>query len=152
MLTAMLTQPSKAASPPVVESYHVVEGSVDIVSMAPGPSPISLRSGQSLRVTGGVRGQPFAAPPVNCRAQEIQIIPVHTNTPAPGQQMIVQQQMQIAAAEPAPERGVGAMSQVAGTGLLNKYIPGRIYLPFPTAPAPTTPTTIQVTLPLELEG
>jgi hypothetical protein len=127
-----------------VETYHVVEGSIDIVSLAPGPSPISLRSGQSLRVTGGVRGQPFVAPPVTCRAQEIQIIPVHTNTPAPAQKMIVQQQMQIVGAE-----RVAAMAQVSGAVLSGGTIPGGIYVPFSNDKSlvPTTRTTIQVRLP-----
>ena len=126
----------------VVETYHVVEGSIDIVSLAPGPSPISLRSGQSLRVTAGVRGQPFVAPPVNCRAQEIQIIPVHTTTPPPAQQMVVQQQMQIVGTE-----RVAAMAQVVGVAPSSGPIPGGIYLPITDVSGPTARTTIRVTLP-----
>ncbi len=148
-LVAMPTPEVTEGMASVVETYHVVEGSVDIVSLAPGPSPISLRSGQSLRVTGGVRGQPFVSPPVKCRAQDIQIIPVHTNTPAPAQRLMVQQQMQIAATEPAPERGVGAMSQVVGAGSSSGSIPTGVYLPITDILGPTIRTTIRVTLPQE---
>jgi hypothetical protein len=143
-LVAMPTPGVTGGMASVVETYHVVEGSVDIVSLAPGPSPISLRSGQSLRVTGGVRGQPFVSPPVNCRAQEIQIIPVHTTTPPPAQQMIVQQQMQIVGTE-----RVAAMAQVSGAAQSTVPVQPGIYLPFPSVQVPTTRTTIRVTLPQE---
>lgn len=158
VLAAMSGQGPKAAT---VETYHVVEGSIDIVSLAQGSSTMSLRTGQSLRVVGGVRGQPTMAPPVNCRAQEIQIIPVHTVPPPPAQQMIVQQQMQIASAEPATveshspasnTRAVAAMSasSAASSGtssavLSAPHIP--ITDTLTSKLVPTTGTTIQVRLP-----
>ena len=145
VLAAMSGQAPKAAA---VETYHVVEGSVDIVSQASSSSPISLRTGQSLRVVGGVRGQPFVAPPVNCRAQDIQIVPVHTTTPAPAQQLMVQQQMQIASAEPLPEKGVGAMSQVVVAGPSSGTIPGGLYVPYTGS---ITRSTVRVTIPVELQ-
>jgi hypothetical protein len=132
-----------------VETIHVIEGSVDIVSLAPGSSATSLRTGQSLRVVGGVRGQPFASAPVNCRAQEIQIIPVHTVPPPPAQQMMVQQQMQLASAEPLPQQGVTAVSQVADAGSPVGTVPGGLYVPYTGSGllGQTTRTTIQVQLP-----
>lgn len=162
ILTAAGTQPSKEASAPVVETYQVVEGSVDIVSQASGSSLVSLRAGQSLRIVGGVRGQPSVAPPVNCRAQDLQIIPVHTAPPPPAQQMIVQQQMQIASAEPAAVEThtpashagtVAAMSSSSGatTSSSGGTIPTNIHIPITNIPdndlVQTTQTTIQVTLP-----
>lgn len=141
--TAMTAQVAKGGTAPVVETYQVVEGSIDIVSLASGSSSISLRTGQSLRVAGGVRGQPFVAPPVNCRAQDIQIIPPHTTVPVAAQRMIVQQQMQTAGTQ-----SVAAMWQPSGgqssSGTLG-YV--GVYLPTTTANGPTTRTTVSVTLP-----
>jgi hypothetical protein len=105
-LIAMTAQVAKGGTAPVVETYQVVEGSIDIVSLASGSSSISLHTGQSLRVAGGVIGQAFVAPPVNCRAQDIQIIPPHTTIPVAAQRMLVQQQLETAATE-----SVAAMSQ-----------------------------------------
>lgn len=141
VLTASRPQPSKEGVAPVVEMYQVVEGSVDIVSMASSAPPVSLRTGQSLRVTAGVRGQPFTGPIVNCRAQDVQIVPVHTNTPPPAQRMVVQQQMQLVGAE-----RVAAMAQVSGVAPSSGSIPSGIYLPFPGAPS-SARTTIRITLP-----
>jgi len=127
----------------IVETYHVVEGSIDIVSLAPGPSSMSLHSGQSLRVVGGVRGRPFEAPPVQCRAQDIQMVPVHTNTPGPAQRQIVEQQMAMVAGE-----GVAASAPIAGGAPSSGTIPSGLYLPYPgPAVVPTTRTTIQVIIP-----
>ncbi len=145
VLAAMSAQASKAAP---VETYHVIEGSIDIVSLAPGSSATSLRTGQSLRVVGGVKGQPFTAPPVNCRAQDIQLVPVHTTTPAPAQHMIVQQQMQLASAEPLPEKGVAAMSQIVASGPSTGTIPGNLYVPYTHS---ITTTTVRVTIPVGLQ-
>jgi len=142
VLTAARPQPSTETSAPVVETYQVVEGSVDIVSMASSGPPVTLRTGQSLRVTGGVRGQPFEAPTVNCRAQDVQVVPVHTNTPPPAQRQLVQQQMEIVGGE-----RVAAMAQISGVVPSSSSIPNGIYLPFPTDNTPTVRTTIQVTLP-----
>jgi hypothetical protein len=149
VLAAMSGQAPKASA---VETIHVIEGSVDIVSLAPGSSATSLRTGQSLRVVGGVKGQPFASPPISCRAQDIQIIPVHTTTPASAQQMMVQQQMQLASAEPLPQQGVAAMSQVAAAGLSSVLVPGGLYLSYTDScwDGRTTPATIRVTLPVEV--
>jgi FecR protein len=146
VLTAAGAQPSREAPASVVETYQVIEGSVDIVSQASGSSPVSLRAGQALRVTGGVRGTPFTAPIVNCRAQDVQIVPVHTNTPPPAQRMVVQQQMQLVGAE-----RVAAMAQVSGAVPSGGSIPGGIYLPFPNdnSLVPTTRTTIRITLPTD---
>ena len=148
---AMASPVAAQGTASVVETYHVVEGSVDIVSLAPGPSSISLRTGQSLRVVGGVRGKPFVSPPLNCRAQEVQIMPVHTNTPAPAQRMVVQQQMQIVATAPvavlAPVSAfVSSATPSTGT------IPSDVQVPYTNTPAedispPTVPITIRVTLP-----
>lgn len=142
---AMQSDPAKETTASVVETYQVVEGSVSIVSLPSGPAAVSLRTGQSLRVIGGIRGQPFVGPPVSCRAQDIQMLPVHTTTPAPAQQMMVQQQIQIAAAEPAPVN-VAAMSQTAVAVLPPATIPGGLYLPYTNSLARTT---IRVTLPSE---
>jgi FecR protein len=138
------TQVAKGGTAPVVETYQVIEGSIDIVSLASGSSPISLRAGQSLRVTGGVRTQPFVAPLVNCRAQDIQIIPSHTTIPMPAQKMIVQQQMQAAGTET-----VAAMAQSSGGQLSTGTMPSGVILPYTgtTITNPTTITTITVTLP-----
>ena len=150
-LVATSAQRAKQGTAPVVETYQVVEGSVDIVSLASGSSSISLRAGQSLRVTGGVRGQPFAAPPIDCRAQDIQIIPSHTAIPAPAQQTIVKEQLQTASAE-SPTVRVAAMTQPsAGQSL---HIPTDVIIPLTNANTnpnlilgPTTRTTISVRLP-----
>lgn len=146
ILTATRPQPSKETSSPVVETYQVVEGSIDIMSMASSAPPMTLRTGQSLRVTGGVRGQPFTGSIVNCRAQDVQIVPVHTNTPAPAQRMVVQQQMQLVGGE-----RVAAMAQVSGVVPSSSSIPNGIYLPFPNdnSLVPTTRTTIRITLPTD---
>lgn len=145
-LAAMRIDASKEAPTSVVETYQVVEGSVSIVSLPSSPASVSLRAGQSLRVVGGVRGQPFVGPPVSCRAQEIQIIPVHTTTPPPAQQVIVQQQMQIAAVEPAPTT-VAAMSQTAPASPSSAAMPAGLYVPYTDTLGQTAPTTIQITLP-----
>lgn len=144
VLTATRPQSSKESATPVVETYQIVEGSVDIVSMASSAPPVTLRTGQSLRVTGGVRGQPFTAPIVNCRAQDVQVVPVHTHTPPAAQRMVVQQQMQLVGGE-----RVAAMAQVSGAVLSGGSIPSGIYLPFPNdnSLVPTTRTTIRITLP-----
>jgi len=127
----------------VVETYHVVEGSIDIVSLAPGPSSMSLHSGQSLRVVGGVRGSPFEAPSVNCRAQDIQVVPAHTNTPGPAQRQIVQQQMVMVGSD-----RVAASAPIAGGAPSGGPIEGGLYLPYPgPAVVPTTRTTIEVIIP-----
>ncbi len=138
------TQVAKDGTVPVVETYQVIEGSIDIVSLASGSSPISLRAGQSLRVTGGVRTQPFVAPLVNCRAQDIQVIPPHTSIPLPAQRTIVQQQMQAAGTET-----VAAMVQSSGGQLSTGTIPSGVILPYTgaTITIPTTNTTITLTLP-----
>ena len=150
-LVATPAQGAKQGTAPIVETYQVVEGSVDIVSLASGSSSIPLRAGQSLRVTGGVRGQPFAAPPIDCRAQDIQIIPSHTAIPAPAQQTIVKEQLQTASAE-SPTVRVAAMTQPsAGQSL---HIPTDVIIPLTNANTnpnlilgPTTRTTISVRLP-----
>lgn len=150
-LVATPAQGGKQGTTSAVETYQVVEGSVDIVSLASGSSSIPLRAGQSLRVTGGVRGQPFVAPPIDCRAQDIQIIPSHTAIPAPAQDTIVKEQLQTASAE-SPTVRVAAMSQPsAGQSL---HIPADILTPHTDANTnpnlilgPTTRTTITVTLP-----
>jgi FecR protein len=138
------TQMAKGGTAPVVETYQVIEGSIDIVSLASSSSPISLRTGQSLRVTGGVRTQPFVAPPVNCRTQDVQIIPSHTTIPMPAQRTIVQQQMQAAGIE-----RVAAMTQSSGGQLSTGTMPSGVILPYTgtTITNPTTSTTITVTLP-----
>lgn len=146
VLTATRPLPSKETAASVVETYQVIEGSIDIVSTASSAPPMTLRTGQSLRVTAGVRGQPFTAPIVNCRAQDVQIVPVHTNTPPPAQRMVVQQQMQIVGAE-----RVAAMAQVSGIVPSSGSIPNGVYLPFPNdnSLVPITRTTIRITLPTE---
>lgn len=141
------TQVAAGSTTPVVETYQVLEGSIDIVSLASDSSPISLRTGQSLRVTGGVRTQPFVAPLVNCRTQDIQIIPPHTTLPMPAQRTIVQQQMQAAGIE-----RVAAMVQSSGSQYSTGTMPSGVILPYtgttiPSGPSPTTNTTITVTLP-----
>lgn len=152
ILAAMRAEDAKESTTSVVETIHVVEGSVSIVSLPSGSSSTSLRTGQSLRIVGGVRGQTVVAPPVSCRAQEVQIVPVHTTMPPPAQQMMVQQQIQIAAAEPPPVKGIGAFSQVVAAGTFDRTIPGGLYVPYTgSGLSSTTPTTIQVTLPVELQ-
>jgi hypothetical protein len=148
----MAAMSGQAPNASAVETIHVIEGSVDIVSLAPGSSATSLRTGQSLRVVGGVRGQPFASAPISCRAQDIQINPVHATTPAAAQQRMVRQQMQLASAEPIPPQGVAAMSQVAAAGLSGMTVPGGLYLSYTDSGlnGPTTPATIQVTIPVEV--
>lgn len=150
-LVATSAQGAKQGKTPVVETYQVVEGSVDIVSLASGSSAISLRAGQSLQVTGGVRGQPVAAPPIDCRAQDIQIIPSHTAIPAPAQQTIVKEQLQTASAE-SPTVRVAAMTQPSAGQSLN--IPADVITTTTNAITnpnlilgPTTRTSITVTLP-----
>lgn len=139
-LVASGTQPSNATPVPMTETYQVVEGSVDIVSLASNAAPVSLRTGQALRVAGGVRGQPFTAPTVKCRAEDAQIIPVHTQTPPGARRLLVEQQMRIVGGE-----RVAAQVLVSG-GASSSGIPNGIYLPFPTDNQ-TTRATIQVTLP-----
>lgn len=145
-LIAMSTQKAKGGTALVIETFQVTEGSIDIVSLASGSSPISLHAGQSLRVAGGVRGQPFVAPPVNCRAHDIQIIPPHTTIPVPAQRMIVQQQMQTARTE-----SVAAMAPSSGGQPPTLTLPVGVFLPTHDTPASdiasTTRTTISVTLP-----
>ncbi len=149
-LVAMSAQGTKQATASVVETYQVVEGSVDIVSLASGSSSIPLRAGQSLRVTGGVRGQPFVAPPIDCRAHDIQIIPSHTAIPAPAQQTIVKEQLQTASSESPTER-VAAMAPSTSGQSSALSIPTDVIIPItnanPTFLGPTTRTTITVTLP-----
>ncbi len=157
VLAAMSGQALKGAT---AETYHVVEGSIDIVSLAQGGSATSLRTGQSLRVVGGVKGQPTVALPVNCRAQDIQVIPVHTVPPPPAQQLIVQQQMQIASAEPAAveshapassARTAAAMSPSSAASSTSSAALTPPHIPISDTPTsklvPTTGTTIQVRLP-----
>lgn len=152
MLAAMQTEGSQARGASFVETIHVMEGSVSIVSLPSGSTSTSLRTGQSLRIVGGVRGQTVVAPPVSCRAQEVQIVPVHTTTPPPAQQMMVQQQIQIAAAEPPPGTGISAFSPVVAAGTFDRTIPGGLYVPYTgSGLGASTPTTIQVTLPVELQ-
>lgn len=139
-LVASGTQPSNATPVPMTETYQVVEGSVDIVSLASNAAPVSLRTGQALRVASGVRGQPFTAPTVKCRAEDAQIIPVHTQTPPGARRLLVEQQMRIVGGE-----RVAAQVLVSG-GASSSGIPNGIYLPFPTDNQ-TTRATIQVTLP-----
>ena len=141
-LMASGTPPSKGTSAPMTETYQVVEGSVDIVSLASNSAPVPLRTGQALRVAAGVRGQPFTAPTVKCRAEDAQIIPVHTQTPPAAQRLLVQQQMRIVGGE-----RVAAQVLVSGGGGSGGGIPNGIYLPFPTDNIPTTQATIRVTLP-----
>lgn len=141
-LMASGTPPSKDTSAPLTETYQVVEGSVDIVSLASNAAPVSLRTGQAVRVTGGVRGQPFTASTVKCRAEDTQIIPVHTNTPPAAQRLLVQQQMRIVGGE-----RVAAQMLVSGGASSGNGIPNGIYLPFPTDNVQTTRTTVQITLP-----
>jgi hypothetical protein len=143
------TQVAAGSTTPVVETYQVLEGSIDIVSLASGSSPISLRTGQSLSVAGRVRTQPFVAPLVNCRTQDIQIIPPHTTIPMPAQRTIVQQQMQAAGIE-----RVAAMVQSSGGQYSAGTIPtgAGVFLPYsnttiPSGSSPTTNTTVTVTLP-----
>jgi hypothetical protein len=140
----MPTEVAAATTNSIVETYQVLEGSIDIVSLASGPSPISLRTGQSIRVTGGVRTRPFVAPPVNCRTQDIQIIPSHTTIPMPAQRTIVQQQMQAAGTVT-----VAAMAQSSGGQLSTGTMPSGVILPYTgaTITNSTTSTTITVTLP-----
>lgn len=140
-LMASRTQPSNPTSTPMTETYQVVEGSVDIVSLASNAAPVALRTGQALRVAGGMRGQPFTAPTVKCRAEDAQIIPVHTQTPPAAQRLLVQQQMRIVGGEQ-----VAAQVLVSGGSSSGNGIPNGIYLPFPTDNQ-TTRATIQVTLP-----
>jgi hypothetical protein len=144
VLAATRPQLSKETTAPAVETYQVIEGSIDIVSLASSSPPVTLRTGQAMRVTSGVRGQPFTASIVSCRAQDVQIVPVHTNTPAPAQRLMVQQQMQIVGAE-----RVAAMAPVVAAAPSGGTIPGGIYLPFSNDKSlvPTTRTTIQVRLP-----
>ena len=150
-LVATSAQGPKQGTAPVVETYQVVEGSVDIVSLASGSSSVSLRAGQRLQVTGGVSGQPVAAPPIDCRAQDIQIIPSHTAIPAPAQHTIVKEQLQTASSESPTER-VAAMSQPSvGQSF---HVPTDVIATTTTAITdpnrilgPTTHTTITVTLP-----
>ncbi len=143
---ARTTQVAKGTTAPVVETYQVSEGSIDIVSLASGSSPISLRAGQSLRVTGGVRTQPFVAPLVNCRTQDIQIIPPHTTIPMPAQRTIVQQQMQAAGTET-----VAAMVQSSSGQSSTGTIPNGVILPYTGTTVPsTTPSTISTTITVTL--
>jgi hypothetical protein len=141
---ARITPGATGTTAPVVETYQVSEGSIDIVSLASGSSSISLRAGQSLRVTGGVRTQPFVAPQVNCRTQDVQIIPPHTTIPMPAQRTIVQQQMQAAGTE-----RVAAMVQSSSSQSSTGTIPNGVILPTTgtTIPNLTTSATITVTLP-----
>ena len=60
----------------------------------------------------GVGGQAFGTPPVNCLAQDIQIIPPHTTIPVPALRMIVQQQMQTASETETLHRDFAALSQI----------------------------------------
>lgn len=155
VLAAMRALPSSETAAGAVETYQVVEGSVDIVSLAPGGTSTSLRTGQSLRITGGVRGQPFTAPLVNCRAQEVQILPVHTNSPLPLQRLATQQHLQIAAAQSVETTqqpaSLAAMAQTAGATPAVGAIPSGVYIPISNIPTnaltPTTPATITITLP-----
>ena len=158
-LVAMSAQGAKQMTAPVVETYQVVEGSIDIVSLASGSSSISLHAGQSLRMVDGVRGQPFVAPPLDCRTQDIQILPPHTTIPAPAQHTIVEHQIQTADAvshtqhrtEPA-----AAMSPSTGVQSSTVTIPTNVIIPTTIAITnadptlilgPTTRTTISVKLP-----
>ena len=150
-LVATSAQKAKQGTAPVVETFQVVEGSVDIVSLASGSSAISLRAGQRLQVTDGVRGQPVAAPPIECRAQDIQIMPSHTAIPRPAQHTIVKEQLQTASAESPTER-VAAMTQPSVSQSL--AIPAGVIIPTTNANnnpnlilGPSTHTTIRVTLP-----
>ena len=148
-LVATSAQGAKQGKTPVVETYQVVEGSVDIVSLAPGSSAISLHAGQRLLVTGGVRGQPVAALPIDCRAQDIQIIPSHTAIPAPAQHTIVKEQLQTASSESPTERVAAMSPSTSGEPLIGT-------IPTPNIPITgrsaseilqTTRTTITVRLP-----
>ena len=128
---------------PVVETYQVIEGSIDIVSLASSTSRISLRSGQNVRIAGGVIGQPFGGSQVNCRVQNTQIIPPHTVTPKAAQQAIVEELRQTATAGP-----VAAMSQSSGGQGSSTTIPGGIIIPITGTPPPSIiHTTISVRLP-----
>jgi hypothetical protein len=141
------TQVADRVGAPVVETYQVIEGSIDIVSLASSTSRISLRSGQNIRIAGGVIGQPFGGSQVNCRVQNTQIIPPHTVTPKAAQQAIVEELRQNATAGP-----VAAMSQSSGGHGSSTTIPGGVILPITNTPASsisgsTTHTTISVVLP-----
>ena len=144
-------QVAERATAPVVETYQVIEGSVDIVSLASSASPTSLRTGQSLRVAGGVIGRPFVAAPVNCRSQSVQIIPPHTTTPKAAQQSIVQAIRQTASqtASINTVKTVAAMTQSSGgTGSSTTIPTGVILSTTPTSINPTTAhTSISVKLP-----
>lgn len=142
---------ARSAQEPTVaggEMIHVLEGSasVAILSQPSSSSPITLRAGEAIRITNGVRGNPFTAPSVTCRVQDMQVVPVHINTPPPAQRLLVQQQIEqpippIERPEgPAPVIDTIAAAPSAGT------IPGGIYIPTTGSP-PTVQTTIQVRLP-----
>lgn len=140
-------QVAERATAPVVETYQVIEGSVDIVSLASGGSQTSLRTGQTLRVAGGVIGRPFVAPLVNCRVQNVQIIPPHTTTPKAAQHMIVKDLRQTAST-----RTVAAMAQSSGGTGSSSTIPHGVIIsttPLTLNPPPSTTssTTITVKLP-----
>jgi hypothetical protein len=129
----------------IIETYHVIEGSIDIVSQASSAAPVHLRTGQSLRMTGGVMGRPFVGPVPNCRLQDVQIIPPHTTTPKAAQQTIVQDIRESAASTP-----LAAMTQASGGQGTGSTIPSGIIIPttaFTLNPPPTTRTSISVRLP-----
>ena len=116
-----------------------------------GRTPYTCHSLGPVLLQRWMRGQPFAAPPVDCRAQDIQIIPSHTAIPAPAQQTIVKEQLQTASAE-SPTVRVAAMTQPSAGQSLN--IPTDVITTTTNANrdptlilGPTTRVTILVTLP-----
>lgn len=140
---------ARSAQEPTVaggEMIHVLEGSasVAVLSQPSSSSPTTLRAGEAMRITNGVRGTPFTAPVVTCRVQDMQIIPVHINTPPPAQHLLIRQQIEqpiiVGPGPPAPVNDTIAAAPSAGT------IPGGIYIPTTGSP-PIVQTTIQVRLP-----
>jgi hypothetical protein len=87
---SLVAQAGPAGGPPVIETFTVMEGSIDIVSQAAGASatPVHVPAGRAVRVVNGKIGEPFEAPPVTCRVQDLQKTPVHTAVPGGTQDAI----------------------------------------------------------------
>ena len=139
------TYVAERAPAPLVETFQVIEGSVEIVSLASSASRIALRSGQNVRIAGGVIGQPFSGSQVSCRVQSTQITPSHTITPKAAQQTIVQELRQT-----APTQSFAAMTLVSGGQGASANIPRDVIIPTTQttlSATPTAHTTISVRLP-----
>lgn len=147
ILTGTRARPAQEPTVAGGEMIHVLEGSasVAILSQPSSSSPITLRAGEAIRITNGVQGNPFTAPSVTCRVQDMQIIPVHITTPLPAQRLLVQQRIE----QPIPfeiQKGPAPINDTIAAAPSAGTIPGGIYIPTTGSP-PTVQTTIQVRLP-----